>query len=340
MDWFERITGFAETSYEHTRQRLCFEDEAIVCERDGRRFGIGQLEMPTLADLRERAGAALHGHARTTVKCLVGEARALHRNPAFAGALFQVASQFNLLEMASPEVTPEAGVTRYAGDPTQGPACAIAAGASTVWRNYGVAIGNHRGQTARRQLDTLARLGTALSERLALPPDELWTMRNGYALCTPGGLSAIASCLREIDEDTREFLRGQLGIGLQTGAEATDMAAGESHTVGQAFCAALPVAYTGSASVHWAPFARLVLEAAYEATLLAACSERAAGGAPTVLLTRLGGGVFGNGDDWIDAAIARALAIVEHAGLDVRLVSLNAPHRSLVDIERRWSANE
>jgi len=37
-------------------------------------------------------------------------------------APFQVASQFNLLEMTGPSVTPEHGVARYAHDPTQGPA--------------------------------------------------------------------------------------------------------------------------------------------------------------------------------------------------------------------------
>ena len=49
--------------------------------------------------------------------------------PENAGALFQVASQLNLLEMTGPEVTPEDGVTIYQDDRTQGPACAIAAGA-------------------------------------------------------------------------------------------------------------------------------------------------------------------------------------------------------------------
>jgi hypothetical protein len=36
------------------------------------------------------------------------------------GALFQVASQFNALEMTGPSVTPEDGVTPYQGDHTQG----------------------------------------------------------------------------------------------------------------------------------------------------------------------------------------------------------------------------
>jgi hypothetical protein len=39
-----------------------------------------------------------------------------------------------------------------------------------------------------------------------------------------------------------------------------------------------------------------------------------------VLLTRVGGGVFGNDDRWINDAIARALELVKDAGLKVDLV--------------------
>jgi hypothetical protein len=70
----------------------------------------------------------------------------MHRMPENDGALFQVASQFNLLEMTAPSITSEQGVARYQLDRTQGPACAIAAGAATIYRNYFA-------QTPERQLD-------------------------------------------------------------------------------------------------------------------------------------------------------------------------------------------
>ena len=56
-----------------------------------------------------------------------------------------------------------------------------------------------------------------------------------------------------------------------------------------------------------------------------------------MLLTRVGGGVFGNADAWIDDAIVRALAIVEHAGLDVRLVSHSAVHPSFQAIASQFT---
>jgi hypothetical protein len=55
-----------------------------------------------------------------------------------------------------------------------------------------------------------------------------------------------------------------------------------------------------------------------------------------VLLTRVGGGAFGNADEWIDDAIARALGIVEYAGLDIRLVSHGRIHDSNRAIGERF----
>ena len=55
---------------------------------------------------------------RLKVSVITGDVRKMHRSPEYAGALFQVASQFNLLEMVSPTITPEDGVTRYQHDKT------------------------------------------------------------------------------------------------------------------------------------------------------------------------------------------------------------------------------
>jgi hypothetical protein len=194
----------------------------------------------------------------------------MHRSPENAGALFQVASQFNLLEMVSPDVTPEHGVTRYQNDHTQGPACAIAAGAATIYRNYFVPIDGSRGQTATRQLNGLADVGVALSSGTKLPVGDLWSMKNGYALCSEVGLAAISRYLRTLAPDQIDVLRGKLRIGIHRDVEATEVAGPDRPIVSQAFCSALPVAYSRVPSPHWELFASLVLEAAYEATLWAA----------------------------------------------------------------------
>lgn len=335
MDWFERITGFPERGYAATQARLVLDGDALV-SADGRRWGIGQLELCPLHTLRGRRVPATPDAPRSAVRCLAGDARALHADPALSGALFQVASQFNLLEMVGPDVTPEHGVTRYAHDRTQGPACAMAAGAATIYRNYLVPVGGARGQTATRQIDALAPLGRVLAERLGVPASDLWTMRNGYAMASATGLAAVGRLLRDADEAERDAWRGELAVGLHQGVQVTDAAAVDGQRVSQVFCSALPVAYSRVGAALWEPLARLVLEAAYEATLLAAAVQRRSGGSATVLLTRLGGGAFGNDDRWIDAAIERALGLTASEGLDVRLVSHGSVHPAMRRIADRW----
>ena len=101
-----------------------------------------------------------------------------------------MASQFNVLEMTGPNVSPEEGVTQYVRDRTQGPACAIAAGAATIYRNYFLPVAGESGQTSTRQIDGLAEVGEALSAALVRSVETLWQMRNGYALCHQTGLEA------------------------------------------------------------------------------------------------------------------------------------------------------
>lgn len=332
-DWFQLLTGFAEDDYAATQARLQVAGDQLVSTANGKRYGIGELTLPSLAELRARVNP--NRGQRSSVRTMVGDARALHSDPEFEGAMFQVASQFNLLEMTSQHVTPEAGVTRYAFDPTQGPACAVAAGAATIFRNYLVPVGAGIGQTADRQLDALAGLGAALSDLVGRPVGELWLMQNGYALCTGEGLAAITGLLATASDDTLDCLRGRLAIGLHRDVEVT--VADHGRRVSQAFCSALPVAYSPHHPHEWEPFARLVLEATYEATLLAATEQAAAGGSTTVLLTRVGGGAFGNGDEWIDDAIERALDVVEEAGLDIRIVRRGGAGGRIAEIARRWS---
>ena len=335
-NWFERLTGFAEGTYASTQDRLAVEGDELVSSVNGKRYGIGTLTLPTLAELRSRVTLPTGG--RTTVQRVDGNVADLHAAPEYEGALFQVASQFNVLEMTGPSVRPEDGVTGYAGDPTQGPACAVAAGAATIYRNYFAPVGDWIGQTRDRQIDTLAGVGEALSALLDRPVGELWTMSNGYALCTSDGLEAIAALLADATEDERDALRARLAIGLHRDVEVTRVDGDVRPYVSQAFCSALPASYGRSAGGRslWEPLARLVLEATYEATLLAAVERAAAGGSRTVLLTRVGGGAFGNEQEWITDAIWRALSIVEHAGLDIRLVDYHpSPHSQ--GIAESWS---
>jgi hypothetical protein len=325
MDWFEQLTGFKETDPTSTRSRLVVDGRDLVSRVNGSRYRIGDFESVSLAQLRERAAATAPRAGSLSVRLVEADVRRLHARPDYADALMQVASQFNYLEMVSPRITPEDGVTRYQHDPTQGPACAIAAGAATIYRNYFAPIGDGLGQTRDRQHDGLADLGVALAVAVGCPVSALWSMQNGYALCKPDGLAAIERHLAAADEASRDAVRARLRIGLHWDVEVTDAPGPVRPTVSQAFCSALPVAYSGIPAPRWERFARLVLEAAYEATLLAGVINADRGGSPVVALTRLGGGAFGNDGRWIDDAMDRALGLFADRGLDVRIVIRGEP---------------
>src|SRR5262245_1629511 len=113
-DWFEALTGFAEDigagGDAATRDRLALDGTRLTSRVNGRSFAVGTLELASLRSLRERAQAGPPVPGPCRVDVVQGNARALHRRPDCAGALFQVASQFNLLEMTGPDVTPEDGV--------------------------------------------------------------------------------------------------------------------------------------------------------------------------------------------------------------------------------------
>jgi hypothetical protein len=333
MSWFERLTGFPERSYDETRARLSVSAGRLHSKVNGRSWAVGELRVASLQSLRERAAAAGAPRGQLRLSIVEGDARELHRQPEYEGALFQVASQFNALEMTGPEITPERGVAGYEHDHTQGPACAIAAGAATIYRNYFAAVGGGLGQTKDRQIDGLADLGATLSEALSRPVGSLWSMRNGYAMCSAEGLRAIADHLTRLSDGATDALRARLSIVVQSGVEATE-AETPGRLVSQAFCSALPVAYVGLPEAPWAPFATLLLEAAYEAAMWAAAINAAEHGSHIVLLTLLGGGAFGNDDKWIMRGLRRALDKAADFDLDVRIVSYGRPSRSLNDFVR------
>jgi hypothetical protein len=231
MDWFEKLTGFRETSYGDARAKLAVDGNRLRSLVNGESYGIGELELVSLAALRERAASGARLPGRLKVSVVRGDVRAMYGFAENARALFQVASQFNLLEMPHYAVTPEHGVTGYEHDHTQGPACAVAAGAATIYRNYFAPVGGDFGQTRERQLDALADLGHGLSVALERPPDALWEMRNGYALCTETGLDAIARHLASLGPAEVDALRGLLRIGIHHDVEVTDGAGTNRPTV-------------------------------------------------------------------------------------------------------------
>lgn len=327
MTWFTSLTGVEKESREVVHEQIRIEGQQLISSVNGRSYQWGRLETPSLSELRERVQNVKAASGRMSVREVVANVQDLHSNRENAGALFQVASQFNLLEMVSSRVTPEEGVGRYEQDGTQGPACAIACGAGTIYRNYFVPLNGQLGQTRKNQIDCIADLGKALGNE----GNSLWTMQNGYLLPSLGGLEKISTKLRSMSTEEKDTMRGKLRIGIQWDTQVTLGTAG--HKVTQVYGSALPITESKFPVVMWEEIGRIVLEASYEATICTTLLNQIGSGNKTAYLTFLGGGAFGNPMNWITDAIKRALDLYRGKDLDVAFVSYreSKPHaRELV----------
>jgi hypothetical protein len=323
--WFEALTGFKEESPDQVRELLSIEGDTLKSLVNGRSFRYGRLEIPSLQELRAKTKQLALPKGSIKLQEYVGDIKALHLDKANANATIQVASQFNLLEMISPDITPEMGIDRYENDFTQGPSCAIACGGGTLWRNYFVNVDGAPGQNRYRQIDTMKDMGIALGNE----DDALWQMKNGYLLPSQEGLKHINSRLARSNAASRDALKQLYRVGIQWDTEVTLNHAG--HTVTQVYCSALPVTYTDFPYVQWESFARMILEAAYESTLHAALLNLHHTGNNKLYLTLLGGGAFGNRTEWIYDAMKTALRNVRQYPLDVYIVSYRHSKPETVD---------
>ena len=345
--WFEETFGFREgSSYAKNRAHFTMRGGALHCDDSPwEDMHVGEFGTPSLGELRAMpaaeagAGVGVDGAAGLRFRHHTnGNARTMHEDPANAGAVFMAASQFNCLEMVGPGVSPRHGVTGYATDMTQGPACALACPAATVFRNYlcepgatsgggGDAVGPGQGG-GEVQIDCLRDVAALLGGASR----GYWAMSNGYALPLQdkagGSIEKLGAKLRADDGELAAASEAVLRVGVHWDTQVSpgrDRTQQRTHRVAQVFASALPIAYTRSTPLKdWEPFARLVLTAAFDATLCAAAvlAARRGGGAKRVrvFLTAIGGGAFGNPAAWIVEAIDAAL--VRHAGqpLDVALV--------------------
>ncbi len=312
--WLEELTGFPE-SREAIYRYLSVDEGVLRSSVNGKEYHCGRLDIPSLGELRKRVQGSEVPKGSLTLRNRQADVRLLHLDTDNAHALFQVASQFNLLEMVNPGVTPDDGIEGYAYDRTQGPICAMAAGAGTIYRNYFVEVDGEKGQSRDRQIDCLTDIGRMLDNS----DERLWRMRNGYAMVSEEGLHEIDARLGAMDEEEIDALREALRVGIQWDTQVTQE--GSTHTVSQIYCSALPVAYVGYDKALWSAFATLILEAAYEATICTAILNARVYGSNTIYLTLVGGGVFGNEISWIVSAIRRAVALYSGYELDVVIVN-------------------
>lgn len=246
----------------------------------------GRFATPSIGELRQRARAPRQGTGRTRLWVFDGASPATDIGSLQAtsgdNTLFQVASQFNCLEAPGPFVTP---VAHYLSDPTQGPRAAISAFPATLLRHYAAPGADGARFVQATDGPQIDLLGDALGPGV---------VRNGYFEAEGmrdrrAVVDALATCFDAIRVGVHDAAQVALGYdwdGGVTGPEPRLISQVFTSTVaGGGYGAARNLGREGFEAV-----ARHLLRAAYLGTLLAAVSL----GRDRVVLTLIGGGVFGN----------------------------------------------
>lgn len=290
--------------------RACFAfgaDGAATLTAAGRSFQAGRFETPTLGALRRRAAEARarSGAPEASLRFWVldGASPATDigalQGSAPPGALFQVASQFNCLEAPGACMV---DVADYFHDPTQGPRASISAFPGTLLRHY-AAPGEGGARFVQREGGPqLNLLEAACAEGVARVVSGYLTSAN------------IADPTRFAEALTSRF--DELRVGVHDEVEVvfggdwdTAVSASPRRTIAQVFTSSVAAGGYGKLDLRDPAFATIVQQlqrAAHEGTLLAAASL----GKSYVLLTLIGGGVFGNPVPVVWASILRAVDAV------------------------------
>lgn len=284
-------------------------DEVLIQTREGAEEWLGKTDARAVPQRTEPL----------TFKNIVADTQELHQDPQNGGAVFQVASLFNCLEMSGPEIPPEDGLTAYCHESTQGAICSLSCPAGAVFRNYFLNDG--------AQVDCLSGVAELVRNR----QEGFWSLRNGYCLPRVAEKIAVLGRLVEEKKVDVEDMRGRVKVGILWDTEVR----GCSHRVCQVRCSAIPVSLAKPTKAsHWAPFACEMLDASYRATLAAAALlARARGERVKVFLTALGCGIMGNRTRWITRGLNHALEAFVNAPLDVALVHVGQPQAPFLELQ-------
>ena len=267
---------------------------------------------------------------KVSIKNIFMKVEKIHDNHELANSTIQVASQLNCLEMTGPSIFPEYGITIYAKDKTQGPACAMCAPAGLAYRNY-IYDG---GQTHNKQID----MSSKLLDYLKTKDNKItWNVRNGYLLFdNEYKLKKINELLqdKEIFKEAKKLI--QSGSHSQQGIRINNN--NKNYTMNHVYCSGLPISYNNNINNDdlWDILSILFLEGLYENTLLiAVMNNLLSREIKPCFLTKVGGGVFRMKDILIVNAIKKACNTIYNLGfnLEIFLVNYNLESTNQIYIE-------
>lgn len=292
FSWFQNLFGFQEEDVDH--QKFILKGNKLVYNIgvEAKSFEVGKFLTPTLAaseleletqisSLTEEQLIRFKSQQKSDFTVLTGDCKNfLIENP---GSTFQVASQFNGLENATPRVN--FTLNTYPADVTQGPAHAVMCAPGTFYRRYLTRVDQDgsaeeiddsselslvsngpntnyletfhnelKESTNEAELKSLERREVELYEILDredgkitvnLPKDRLFVVHNGYLVTDYTRLQAINETLG--NEVTRNQLKKLIRTGIQRDTEIQHFGVGsveaKDRLVTQVFASAIGVSY-------------------------------------------------------------------------------------------------
>lgn len=386
-NWFSKLFGFNEmmgkiANYDKIRKNIFIEDDpdnkenkilkTCIPDEKYKQYKIGKFTTPQVGTLTESAIKSapppVKNKVLLTLKIIEGGPKdeflrvadpadvfAFHQKCPYS--TIQAASQLNTLEFASPTVTPENGITGYAGDMSQGPVCAIACGPGTLYRNYFCQMGEdvkrecgnitfQYGQTKTCQINNLDEF----EKKINNSEEKFFSVKNGYTDTTNNQrLRTISRILGDRDTEKYNELLDLIKVGIHDDVQVTCKGRNsieiKEHVVTQVYASACSVAYTmrGKSTkdkqIVWESLSRIVLDAMYQGTLAAGLlnymrhkdNPTNPNYSDSIFLTMLGGGFFGNNIKWITDAILKACDKFKYYPLKVYVISYSKVEDSVSD---------
>ena len=325
-NWFKNIFGYDEKDV-RTYMHMTTNNNIIIFSIGGKKLQAGEFVLEKYNSLVYGISQSQSQAQNLTFKIIPNSVTELIWKDT-EKSVFQVASQFNCLEMKDQYTTPEQGITMYHSDNTQGPKCAIMCGAGTYYRNYLY----NRGQTKDKQINTIEESITSIGFRssgnvLIKDNNTQFKYENGYLLGDIKSHEEVGNILKK-DTNLKNF-RSNFNIGVHYDTQVWDT----NRVVHQIFASALPLSYSGIGIDDVKPgsglekFVQEELNLVYESTILAAekCRKRDNSQRKKVYLTLVGGGAFKNPRKNIILAIQNALNKYKHLPLDIILVDYKNP---------------
>lgn len=324
-NFFNELYGDAEHKLMQQLHNPVFQGTVIDLTGTKKNYGVGYFTTPSLYDLRTRR---VKRDTRDLVRkpCSVtvlsgDQYDVLKLIDYNRGATFQVASQFNCLEMKEIKFHPSRGISIYSADPTQGPRCSIACATGTVHRNY---THNHNSDhELYGQINNLSNIQKFIPEI---------KMQNGYAVLD------MTKTEQHLSAEQRDVCLDLLKVGVHTDLpvlykNATHInyimrAQEPEKTVHQIFCSSLSFQDKYGDELKtlrekYKNTASLILESTYLSTIYATRKIYEETNNNKLFLTLIGGGAFQNDMTLVMKALNNAVfeASVEHEfNLDIYVV--------------------